>query len=662
MRGIFLPLLSALFCALFSDAFALDIRVSSPGTLASLVGQARKYSLTSLKVSGILNGSDLRFLREMSGCGYDQRPTAGRLRTLDLSDVSFVTGGEAYLKYGGGEIGITSAHTLPPHIFSCSNLRYVVMPVRLDTIGTGAFEFSALRAVTIPEDCYVDNEAFNGCPYLRDVTFPQHLKYLGSNAFALCSSLKSLHLHSIEYLKYHAFENIPALEEVEVDGIVWHVDGWFCYNLPSLRRIVLSGILITTGGSPIAGRCPRLEDIVFSGFTAKTYFGSVDFCPRVSKCTVTGYVGESADDNFLPASHSAAAAPASYLKQIREYMGDSVKVVDKYVNLGYGDVLYALACAYAQKGDRAYAVKVLRKAVERGFDDFNRMRNDSDLASLRSDPEFISLSQYSGSHVSGNSDYIYLLRSAPAYKPGSDAKLPRFTYEDASSPKLRAVREYFSLDSIAGSGDEISKMKNILLWLHNTIRHDGSNGYPSGVYRNSIALYEACRMQHHSLNCRGLALVYTELCLAMGWPARTLTCEPKGYATDQDCHVINMVWSRQLGKWIWLDPTFYAWVTDENGMMLSQREVRERLIAGKPVNLNPEANWNNEQPQTKNEYLYNYMAKNLYYLSASLYNRFETEGPAHNVFFTLSPDGHYRSHDFETADDDWFWQSPQISE
>ena len=43
---------------------------------------------------------------------------------------------------------------------------------------------------------------------------------------------------------------------------------------------------------------------------------------------------------------------------------------------------------------------------------------------------------------------------------------------------------------------------------------------------------------------------------------------------------------------------------DENGIMLSVQEVRERLRDGRPVILNEEANWNNQQKITKEYHLF----------------------------------------------------------
>lgn len=61
-----------------------------------------------------------------------------------------------------------------------------------------------------------------------------------------------------------------------------------------------------------------------------------------------------------------------------------------------------------------------------------------------------------------------------------------------------------------------------------------------------------------------------------------------------------------------MDPTNDAYVMNENGELLSIAEVRERLINGLPLIINPDANWNHKMSVIKEEYLYNYMAKNLY--------------------------------------------------
>lgn len=109
----------------------------------------------------------------------------------------------------------------------------------------------------------------------------------------------------------------------------------------------------------------------------------------------------------------------------------------------------------------------------------------------------------------------------------------------------------------------------------------------------------------------------------MGIKSRFITCMPKETEFD-DCHVINMVYSKELEKWIWIDPTFDAYVMDEKGNLLGIREVRERLVNGQPLVLNADANWNREILQIKEKYLENYMAKNLYRVQTPLVSEYDT--------------------------------------
>ena len=115
-----------------------------------------------------------------------------------------------------------------------------------------------------------------------------------------------------------------------------------------------------------------------------------------------------------------------------------------------------------------------------------------------------------------------------------------------------------------------------------------------------------------------------------------------------ECHSINVVYSNTLDKWIWIDPTNNAWVMDENGIMLSVQEVRERLRDGRPVILNEEANWNNQQKITKEYYLDSYMAKNLYSIKADDVLLCPSDPNAENFFQAK----------YVVNDDTWFWQSP----
>lgn len=218
--------------------------------------------------------------------------------------------------------------------------------------------------------------------------------------------------------------------------------------------------------------------------------------------------------------------------------------------------------------------------------------------------------------------YLDILKTGKGYDLEEAIQIPTFTYQEATDEHLQALRVGFHLDSIAGSGDEVSRIVNVLHWIHDLIPHDGNHGNPS--VKNAMSLINECQKGERGLNCRGLAIVLNECYLSLGIKSRFVTCMPKDSIFD-DCHVINMVYVDSLEKWIWIDPTNNAYVMDENGVLLSIEEVRVRLIEDLPLFINEDANWNNRFPTDISFYLYEYMAKNLYRMECPLRSEYNLE-------------------------------------
>ena len=320
-----------------------------------------------------------------------------------------------------------------------------------------------------------------------------------------------------------------------------------------------------------------------------------------------------------------------------------------------GLLYYDQACCYAIVGQKKQALAALGQSVELGYKDYNNMVNDNDLVSLRKDKKYLSLL----AQVKDRQPLNVLKKSAPYAK--DDAKV-EFRYQPKRSNNLCKVRDYFKLDSVAGQGDELSKIINLLHFAHDNIRHDGSN--QAFAELDAIDLYNYYKATSKGVNCRQLAISLCEMYLSMGIPARYVTCMPAD-SLDYECHVINTVWSSQLQKWLYIDPTMDAWVTDENGTLLSIAEVRERLINDQPLVLCETANWNHESQQTKEYYLETYMAKNLYYFVCKKLNRFNPE----SVYRDNDPEGDVRLIPVGFVNNNWkcdtttdpevFWAKPE---
>ena len=319
--------------------------------------------------------------------------------------------------------------------------------------------------------------------------------------------------------------------------------------------------------------------------------------------------------------------------------------------------VYDMACLYALTGQKKKALQELEKSVNLGYKNYNNMRYDNDFQSLRKDKKFQALL----AEVKGRRPLGVLQKSAP-YAIDSVKMDNPFHYQPKESMNLRMVREYFKLDSVAGQSDELSKIINLLHFAHDNIRHDGNNRAFAEL--DAIDLYNYYKTTGRGVNCRQLAISLCEMYLSMGIPARYVTCMPAD-PNDYECHVINTVWSNQLQKWLYIDPTMDAWVTDENGTMLSIAEVRERLINDQPLVLCETANWNHESQQTKEYYLDEYMAKNLYYFVCKKISRFNPESVYRNNppedDIRLIPAGFVNDNwkCDTTTDPDFFWAKPE---
>lgn len=235
-------------------------------------------------------------------------------------------------------------------------------------------------------------------------------------------------------------------------------------------------------------------------------------------------------------------------------------------------------------------------------------------------------------------DYVKILKNGH-YTSSNDPNPIPFKYQNSNDSALVSLRSQYKLDSISGFGNSQSRVLNVLHWVHNTIRHNGTE--ESGIKRvNAHEILATAKNKGIGVSCGELATVLNDCYLALGWSSKKIYCFPKDSSkSDPDSHVINAVYLPNEGKWIMVDPTNDAYVMDENGSLLSIEEVRERITEGKPLILNPDANWNRRISMTRANYLFSYMAKNLYRLYTPIISAYdyESESVQNRHYITLAP-------------------------
>lgn len=176
----------------------ITIKLDKAGTLPDRIASSKKYKITNLKIVGEINGTDLKFIREMAGCDYDGKETDGKLSILDLSDAKIVEGGSAYYSDRDDGFIYTSNNKLGDYVFfDCSGLTSLTLPSSVTEIGEHAFlNCRGLTNFTIPSGVTsIGTSAFFCCYGLISLTIPSSVTSIGGFAFNDCSGLTSIYAY-----------------------------------------------------------------------------------------------------------------------------------------------------------------------------------------------------------------------------------------------------------------------------------------------------------------------------------------------------------------------------------------------------------------------------------------------------------------------------------
>ena len=388
-------------------------------------------------------------------------------------------------------------------------------------------------------------------------------------------------------------------------------------------------------------------------------------------------------DEFYAAEKERASywKPGQYDRAIESMKGAynvylAADSADKRSNSGrFEELNYKIARAYSLLNQADSAVAYLKKYYDLAYTtystyyreiNFYHLKKDPDLDNIRNNKEFQDL-LVRFKEVG----WEKILKEYRTYK-AIESKLTHFIYVDEDWEYLPQLKEKYKLASIAGPGDDVSKLINLMKWVHKTIRHDGNSGEPED--RHADALIELSKKEKRGLNCWMISTVLNEVYLAMGFKSRFVSCYPKGDPSiTHEWHVIVEVFSNSLNKWLWMDPSFETYVKDDKDNLLSIAEVRERLVKGLPVFTASEINWNGEPVDGGGDrYLHDYMTKNLFRIEIPLYSipAYEMSPLKIRIYVELLPEGYnprnIKFHEITgkysnmiyTTDDKQFWAAP----
>ena len=227
------------------------IHVATAGTLPNLISEEEKYNIKELTLTGELNGTDFRLLRDMAGNNYLGQKTGGRLTVLDLSNTKIVAGGEKYLdtntikgngvsNSGDFHYSILNNNVFPQSVFYACDLKIVNIPNSVTKIeGNAFYGCSGLTSVTIPNSVtYIGGWTFYNCSGLTSVTIPNSVTSIYGHAFEGCSSLTSVTIpNSVTYIDYAAFMRCSGLTSVTIPNNVTYIGNYAFSDCSGLTSI-----------------------------------------------------------------------------------------------------------------------------------------------------------------------------------------------------------------------------------------------------------------------------------------------------------------------------------------------------------------------------------------------------------------------------------------
>ena len=272
----------------------ITIKLEEAGTLPSKIGDTKKYKITNLKIMGEINGTDLRFIREMAGCDYKGMGTEGKLVTLDLSEAKIVEGGDIYF-YSSYFYCYTSDDVIGGYAFyGCSSLTSLTLPSNVTKIGESAFEgCSSLTSLTLPSSVTeIGRSAFKGCSSLTSLTLPSSVTSIGSSAFYGCSGLTSLTLpSSVTSIGSSAFKGCSSLTSLTLPSSVTSIGSSAFYGCSGLTSLTLPSSVTEIGAYAFYG-CSSLASLTLPSSVTEIGESAFEGCSSLTSLTLPSSVTE----------------------------------------------------------------------------------------------------------------------------------------------------------------------------------------------------------------------------------------------------------------------------------------------------------------------------------------------------------------------------------
>ncbi len=243
----------------------LDIYVQSPGSLKEILREYEAYNIVSLKISGEINGSDIKQLRYLAGATDSNIRKYGELKVLDMSEAKIMAGGEWYYK-DSNENKYYSADDVLSYFsfYNCHSLETVILP-EIKAMAHGCFlECDALVSIQLGNDIIaIPDYCFYGCESLTDIELPSSAKKIGEGAFAYCYRLTDVrNMENVEEMGAFSFYQCCGLTKINLSAKLDSIPQNAFTYCTNLEEIDLSNVRVVEDEA--FSMTDKLKSVTFS--------------------------------------------------------------------------------------------------------------------------------------------------------------------------------------------------------------------------------------------------------------------------------------------------------------------------------------------------------------------------------------------------------------
>ena len=263
---------------MYSADKKMKIHVEIAGTLPELIDEKLKYQITELNLSGNLNGTDIRFIREMAGRDKYSRETKGKLAILDIAGANIVSGGNYYVydSYYKSYL-YTENNTIVRMFTFCNELDTIILPENSVVICYDAFICcNSLRKLVISEN-NSNYTTIDGVLFSKDEKTLICVPVAKTGSYSIPNSVTTIELSAFYY---------SNLQKIKIPDSVTEIKQWAFNNCKNLKRIVLPDKLTKINNFTFA-YCNELTSVTIGDSIREIDVGSFRLCPKLNEFIVS---------------------------------------------------------------------------------------------------------------------------------------------------------------------------------------------------------------------------------------------------------------------------------------------------------------------------------------------------------------------------------------